>query len=365
MALGNTLDLTLLGALGGRPAFVAARSGNEIGFAALPDDDTITQLLLMRERIEASFYGREIVKTNDLEKYGQRLGELLLADTVGEMYSAARAKGVRINLVINDCELQRLPWEYMHAKNEFPGPQASRAIVRIVSSSHDAVPDSPVKPDKLSVLLAVSRGPSDLNVPLEDLTKAMEAKFAAWLQKTKVDLAVRPIDSFTAFSRAVAEKPDAWDVIHFLGHGEVRKVGERLMAGLILVGGGNKMLFLDALRLAAMLEGHCPRLLILSACATGQAEVKSHFSNLAGVLLRRSIPAVLANQMVITAESIAEFCAGVYGKLLGTGDIDEAVMEGRLQSFASLVPDSEETARVEWGVPVLYRHFGAQRLFRS
>ncbi|MGD0192621.1 MAG: CHAT domain-containing protein [Rhizomicrobium sp.] len=361
MPLQNALDITLLGARGGKPAFVAARLGDEVAFSELPTDNTIAELLKTRDNIEESFYGRVTVSSKELERYGEKLGQVLLGGDVHELYSSARRKGVRINLITNDSELRRLPWEFFHGHNDLPGPEVNRALVRIISSGQESMGALPVPPEKLKVLLLVSRAPDDKIVPLDRFTKAMEDRFRLRL-KGKVELEVRAVGTQVAISSALRERDEPWDVVHFLGHGEIRDIENEAVGGIVLSGAGEDR-FLPASKLGALFAGRLPRLLVLSACATGQTDVKARFSNTASVLLQRNIPAVVANQMVITADSIAEFSTELYSKLLECGDIDEAVLAGRIQSFATLVADKDETARVEWGIPVLYRHFGAQRLF--
>src|SRR3569833_265692 len=158
MGLKHSLDLTILGAQPGRPAFAAARLDGEVAFATLPGDDTIEKLLVTRDRVEQTFYG-ELLTDDDLQAFGAKLGQILFDGPVGDLYLTARKEGVHINLIINDCELQRLPWEFLHIRNENPGPSATRAIARIVSSGSGA-PPPPVNPGKLRVLLLVSRPPN-------------------------------------------------------------------------------------------------------------------------------------------------------------------------------------------------------------
>ena len=129
----------------------------------------------------------------------------------------------------------------------------------------------------------------------------MESRFKARLGKVKVDLATRSVDTAISVSRAVDEQ--SWDIIHFLGHGEVRKAAGGELAGGLLIAKGENRQFLSAAGFGAMLQGRQTRLVILSACVTGQAQVKSQFGNLASYLVRQNVPAVIANQMVITAES--------------------------------------------------------------
>lgn len=362
MALPHTLEITVLGNLDGSTAFASARLGSQVMFGSIPDPATIQQLLEMRDRLQDCVHGRQAITELELEEYGKKLGEVLLRGPIGDLYAIARAKGVRIALIINECKLDCLPWEYLHGPTDMPGPQSNRTVVRIVSSGQDAGNTITARPAELKVLLLVSSDPQDTIVPSNDLTATIRKTFQAWIKAQNVKLEICSAPSIKSFSDAVNQGPEAWDVVHYLGHGEVRTIGGEEVGGLLLCG-DKKQEFMTARRLATLLQARPPRLVILSACSTANAEYRFQFANLAKALARKNIPAVIANQMVITADSIASFCNGVYQKLLSTGDVDEAVTQGRLLSYTELVPDNDDTARVEWGVPVLYRHLGAQQIF--
>ncbi len=361
MTLQNTLEITILGARNEHRAFASGRLGNQVAFSCMPDVDAMERLFDIRDSLHNCVYGRSTMTAPQLDDVGRQLGGVLLADDIAPLYAAARSGGVRLALIINNCSLQSMPWEYLHGPADEPGPNRYRSVARIVSSGSPGTDDPPARPSELNVLLLVSANPTDV-VPIDDLAGMMNRTFEAWLGVVNVQLTVRKVPTIKALSEAVNEGTRAWDVIHYIGHGDVRTVGGEELGGLELRGEGMPVFF-SARRLCKLLQTRPPRLVILSACSTASAEFSFTFSNTAGSLARANIRAILANQMVITPDSVAGFCAAFYRTLLETGDIDAAVTSGRLDSYATLIPSSEEAARVEWGIPVLYRHIGAQRIY--
>lgn len=154
---------------------------------------------------------------------------------------------------------------------------------------------------------------------------------------------------------------EAFDVFHFLGHGCVVNGEGRLLLVDVDTGAAD---YLTASDLATALAGQELRLAILSACLTGAGNIKEDFGPVATALLRAGIPAVVANQTSIPTKSVAPFVGALYQRLLKDGDIDVAVMAGRVALQLELrrtIP--ADKAVVEWGIPALYRLPGAAQLF--
>ncbi|MBB5696517.1 CHAT domain-containing protein [Muricoccus pecuniae] len=300
----------------------------------------------------------------ELDSYAERLGAVLLRGGVGGLYGEARAQGVRVNLLINDCDLQRIPWEYLCGPGELPTPDADRAVTRIVACRTPPGPRfrSSEKRD-LRVLLAVSREAGDTFVPLEEMTATLRRKFALRMPTGGVTLEVRAVATKRAFFDAVREPEKPWDIMHYLGHGEVRQFTGAPVGVLLLTNDAGRIDSMRAQQFATMVSGVQPRLVLLTACNSAEPAVAAPFANMARALVSSGVPAVVANQMAIPADTVAEFCGGLYDKLLRCGDIDEAVNAGRLRSHTTLARGDEDTASIEWGIPVLYRAPSAQLLF--
>ncbi len=374
MALKNTLDLVVIGARtpppsagGCFPASVVARLGDDIAIEDLPQDGTISELLSYRDTIVASLSNTATVPQSGLDAYVKRLGRVLLGGDIGALYSEALREGVRINLLINDCDLKRVPWEYLCGPSEQPLPSKRRGIARIVACRRPKLEigrRNDAASPCLRVLLAVSHEPGDTAVPLGEMVAIIRSKFELRMPKSGVEITVKPVGDVAAFQDAVTDPGEPWDIIQYLGHGEVRD-GTSPVGALRLVTDKGKPSFLPARKLAVLISARAPRLVLLTACNSGEERVAAPFANIAHVLVAQGIPAVVANQMAIPADTVAEFCGGLYDQLLRSGDIDEAVSFGRLRSYTTIARGDDETAAVEWGIPVLHRAPGAERLFEE
>lgn len=121
---------------------------------------------------------------------------------------------------------------------------------------------------------------------------------------------------------------------------------------------------MPARQVASVLSGRNLRLVILSACLSGAGDIRDDFGPVANALLSSGIPAVVANQTSIPTKSVAPFVGALYQKLLREGNIDAAVMSGRLalqDELRKTIPMN--SAVVEWGIPALYRLPGGAQLF--
>ena len=138
-----------------------------------------------------------------------------------------------------------------------------------------------------------------------------------------------------------------WHVLHFIGHGGFNSVaGEGV---LVLAGEAGRSLALPASDLALLVEKHQSlRLVVLNACDTAQASALDAFSSVAGALLRRGIPSVLAMQFPITDPAAVEFSRTFYEGLADRLPVDTAVTEAR-HAVRITLPGT-----LEWGTPVLY-----------
>jgi CHAT domain-containing protein len=154
-----------------------------------------------------------------------------------------------------------------------------------------------------------------------------------------------------------------YDILHFNGHGEiVTDANGHEQGQLLLVDGRTgKSQPLSAEKLAVLVTGKNLQLVILSACNSSRGDFAKSYAVIAQGLVDRGVPAVVANQFPVTNSVAATFAAGLYHGLLRTGDIDQAVSDGRL--VLSMQPTIGLNASIEWGIPTLYRHVGASKLF--
>jgi CHAT domain-containing protein len=154
-----------------------------------------------------------------------------------------------------------------------------------------------------------------------------------------------------------------YDIFHFSGHGTV--VGGK--GRLILNNGDDQSAYVTGEKLAVTLRGRDIRLVVLSACHGASGNFTDDFSVIAKTLVEEGIPAVVANQMPVYDDTIAPFVGTLYSQLLKHGDLDRAVHQGRVALSTAFDDESlapEEGAPLDWGVPTLYRHISASRMFK-
>jgi CHAT domain-containing protein len=103
---------------------------------------------------------------------------------------------------------------------------------------------------------------------------------------------------------------------------------------------------------------------VLSACNTSAGDFSKEFATVAQTLVGNGIPAVVANQFEIQNSIAAAFANAFYAELRESGDVDRATTQGRLSlNFGGNLPNNE--ARIDWGIPTLYRHLGAAKVFQT
>jgi hypothetical protein len=355
--LGDTLDLSVLDAGSPDHVIAYARGASDLAIAKVPING-ISILTAFSRQFDDFARGRLTQLTQkDVEAYGHALFDFAIRDDVRKLYDRLPATHVRINVLSNRPEVQSLPWEFLIEPNQMSAPRRERSIVRVVPTV-GVTPDRPRSFSDKTRILFVSADPADQTaVSWPDVQASIENTFQEQLPD-RFALSAHDGATLASFVEAIQSGP--FDIFHFSGHGVVRK-GE---GNLVLTGRGRKSAYLPASKLIALLGGRGVRLIVLSACDTAAGNFGDGFAVIAEALVRRGIPAVIANQVPVKDNTVAVFVGAVYEQLLQSGDIDLAVGEGRLSLFADLESqESGERAAVEWGIPTLYRHVAAAQVF--
>jgi len=147
----------------------------------------------------------------------------------------------------------------------------------------------------------------------------------------RFDLIVIPGSNREDFQKEL--RGNQFDIFHFAGHGKVGPNGEGILLLRGLDGGTEEM---PASDLAAWLAPRSIRLAVLTACLTSAGNFQGHNLSTAAALLEVGIGAVVANQFPVPQETVNSFMDGMYESLLKSGNIDEAVTEGRLSMNRTL-----------------------------
>lgn len=347
------LDLSILEA--GDQVVVVGRRGSDFAIGRLPlGSEPMKELEKFRLRLDSAVRGAaDPPAPDEIGKFGGQLFSFALRDELQEIYQLLPATESRIHILSNQARIRSLPWEYLGFPQRAPGhPVRERSIVRIVPTRGREAPEPKKLGDSMRVLF-VSAAPRDQNeVDFEAVRGALERTFQGLMPDR---FTLEAVDGATPASlrKAVAEK--SFDILHFSGHGRVDEKGQGRL--LLVNRKTQKTEELAADRFATLLAGREIRLVVLSACETASGDFKDDFAVVAEALVRSGIPAVVANQLPVTNRAMASFVGPLYSELLRSGDIDRAVNEGRIALDVDL-------QSFEWGIPTLYRHYGASQLYQ-
>lgn len=350
----DALDISILDA--GDRAVVVARRGADVAIGRLPiDDATMANLEGFRQRLDRAVRGAIAAPDpRDLASYGGRLFAYAMRDEMADLYQLLPASYSRINILSNHPRLLRLPWEYLAFPQCAPGhPSNERSVVRIVATRGRTAPP-PKKLDQTVRVLFVSAAPQDQNeVDFPAVRAAIERAYTP-SGRIGARIAITAVDGATRASLCQEIADRTFDILHFSGHGRVDEKGQ---GRLLLIHRKTGMTDeVPADQLCALLAGRDLRLVVLSACDTAAGDFADDFAVIAEALVKNGIPAVVANQLPVKNRAMACFVGPLYKELLASGDIDRAVVQGRIAL-------DFELSSFEWGIPTLYRHYAASQLY--
>jgi CHAT domain-containing protein len=170
------------------------------------------------------------------------------------------------------------------------------------------------------------------------------------------------VEGATTDSFKDAFRASKYDILHMVCHGEVAQDGTGNLLFQDIKGRSKESI--SASTLGMFLKDKELRVVVLSACNTAAGDFAKEFAVVAKTLVESGIPAVVANQFEIQNSAAATFADAFYSELLDSGDIDRATTKGRMSlGFGGALPNN--VARIDWGIPSLYRHLGGARAFKS
>ena len=279
---------------------------------------------------------------------GSRMYRALITEDVHSLLMTSRQQAamsgeqLRIVLRISPPELACLPWEFLFDPGDEDYVCLSTPLIRRPQLMQ------PVRalgvPGPLRVLGMVASPSDQQELAADNERRRLSAAMRALAGR--VDLAWTDGQGWRDLKVALRHG-GPWHVLHFIGHGGFDTVaGEGV---LLLAGEDSRSHALPASDLALLVEKHQSlRLVVLNACDTGRASELDAFSSVAGALLRRGIPAVLAMQFPITDPAAVEFSRTFYEGLADRLPVDTAVTDAR-HAVRITLPGT-----LEWGTPVLY-----------
>lgn len=288
---------------------------------------------------------------------GARLYRALFSGPVGALLERSRGlvqglpnTGLRLRIRISPGDpdlaaLGRLPWEllYDEERRQF---LALKDRQLLLARSLDVPQPATVTARERPLRILVARSsPSDL--PGLALEQEADLISGAWARDSGVEIQPLERASLESLREALASSP--FDVLHFMGHGEVdAETGEGC---LVFEDQNGSRQLTPAPLLADILRDCGLRLVVLNACSTASyraTEGGDPFAGVATALILGGIPAVVAMQFPISDRASLAFSKGFYQSLAAGSPVDLAVAEARL------AVRTEDSGALEWCTPVLY-----------
>ncbi len=325
----------------------------------------------------AHLAGKSITLRN-LVKLGKQLGDWLLPDgTIRDLFKEAHKHagnegGVRIRLIIGDHALKQLPWEFVYV-NRMDSADSMRGFLaldpRVSIVRHEPLPHphphtTASDPTELRMIVAAA-SPSDqptldLEREVSVITDALK-DFDVEGIRIKTDPVLR--DAMAPDIAAALSGAGSTQIFHFAGHGisetktdPFTRGAEKTEGFLFFIGDKTtrKAQKVPADDLAKYLQQAGVWLVTMGACFSGARSERNPWDDVAGSLVARDIPAVVAMQYEVNDEQAVTFHQAFYRALAGGLSLDEAVTLGRLSMYEETSAELDQVVNVEWGVPVLY-----------
>ena len=284
------------------------------------------------------------VPTTDPIADGQRLFGWLLADDKlkaawAEVRGLHRQCRVRLRIDADIPELHAIPWELLCDSSDSQGLNYLAAASTTPFSRYLAghqQPGSPIlqRPIRMLVVIANPDNQSDFGLqPIE--TEKEWADLQAALNGADVELIQLP-QPCTLPAIETALKAGI-HILHFIGHGHYNEWTQT--AALFLSDENRRVQPVTDSDFAGMLARQLAdtdvhnddklRLVFLASCQTAQRSPADAFRGFAPRLVQAGVPAVLAMQGLVPAESARAFATTFYQQLLQHGQADLAANEAR------------------------------------
>jgi hypothetical protein len=207
-------------------------------------------------------------------------------------------------------------------------------------------------------LLCVVSAPSDVvrygmaEIRREEILRSLESSFGDLADAVEVAFLEPPVTLGRLRDRLMEK--GGFQLLHFFGHGLSRNG----VSALVLETERGQVHPVDEKLLAeAFLGVRGLRLVTLVACHGGAPSSGDPFSGLAGRLVQRGVPSVIAMRRAVRIDSANRFTRHLYRHIAQTGRADAAVNEARQQLYLA------EPRGIDWSSPVLYSRLSDGRLW--
>ena len=296
---------------------------------------------------------------DEARRFGGGLFKALFRDQIYGLYhdtlahARSEGRGVRITLCLSGSpELIDVPWEYLFDDPDFLAVSAFTPVVRYLDLPRAHRPLLVKPPLRLLGVVSSPAEYEQLDVERErdNLERALSGLIAAgavdlqWLEQPTLGALLKALQTQTVHA------------LHYIGHGSYDRDAER---GVLLFeddSGWARPVSGDKLGMI-LHDFSSLRLVILNACEGARTARTDPFAGVAGSLVQRDIPAVVAMQFEISDEAAIVFASGFYEPLAAGSPVDASLAAARLAMLAERGDD------IEWGTPVLFMRVPDGRIF--
>lgn len=255
------------------------------------------------------------------------------------------------------AEVERLPWEALHDElaSSFLGTDLRYCLLRPPPRGCPPVLRPPHEERPLRVLVVIPEG-SGLQVQYEwNNLRGVAQSLGEALHTGLVEGRVTP-------DRLLEElRAEPWDVLHYIGHGEVSEEGFTLRLNQQTPEQGD--FWMDAATFASLVQGQHLRLALLNCCLGASPSLSRTLSGVGPHLMRTArVPAVIAMRYELSDTVSIRFADSFYRELL-TGPAPGHVAIAVQQARRSLRINANGDTVRGFITPILYLSPGCEHLF--
>ncbi|AKJ39642.1 CHAT domain-containing protein [Methanosarcina barkeri CM1] len=284
-------------------------------------------------------------------EFGKMLYSKVFSGQLGEYFNKSikevqdNGSGLRISLRFGEDvpEISALPWEYLYDDEDFLIRRRNILISRLPAG----VKKKKLEPlDSVLRMLVIISGPDDPRISPLNTEKEQEIILEAVDklqrdQKIKVDFTE---DATFENVEGYLNEQD-YHIIHFTGHG----ISIDGKGHLVFENEDQKARLIDNKTLSDLFSERGIRLVMLSSCESAKGSNKEAFDDLASMLSKKGIPAVVAMQYSVLDDVAIKFAYNFYRAIASGKPVDLALKEARL-----VMKNLENGNGLDFATPVLY-----------
>jgi len=284
-------------------------------------------------------------------EFGKMLYSMVFSGQLGDYFNKSikeaqeNGGGLRISLRFGEDvpEISALPWEYLHDDEDFLVRRRNILISRLLAG----VKKKKLEPlDSVLRMLVIISGPDDPRISPLNTEKEQEIILEAVDklqrdQKIKVDFTE---DATFENVEGYLNEQD-YHIIHFTGHG----ISIDGKGHLVFETEDQKARLIDNKTLSDLFSERGIRLVVLSSCESAKGSNKEAFGDLASMLSKKGIPAVVAMQYSVLDDVATKFAYNFYRAIASGKPVDIALKEARL-----VMKNLKNGNGFDFATPVLY-----------